>query len=153
MIWPKNWQNRLELRSQRFFRVCSDKIGVKILSKHNSENIFGISLSSWSVSTPNIKAGTKFYFLTSASIFKILSLVRKPKRTFLWKKNGIVLLFLSHGTGLAKKKTGKNEHGEKCNALMVMPGQVRSGQFRACKVVWIWKYIYNIQHSCCTEAT
>ena len=42
-------------------------------------------------------------FLTSHSIFKILSLLREPKKQILWEKNNIVLLFTSHGTGLAPK--------------------------------------------------
>ena len=55
-----------------------------------------------------MKENLKMYFLASHSIFKILSLVRKPKKRFSWEKNGIiVLLFTFHGTGLAPK-TWKN---------------------------------------------
>ena len=26
-------------------------------------------------------------------------------------------------------------------------GQVRSGQYMSCKVIWFWKYIYNVQRA------
>ena len=44
-------------------------------------------------------------FFTFHGIFKLLSLVYGPKKQFLWEKNDndIVLLFTSHGTGLAPK--------------------------------------------------
>ena len=42
-------------------------------------------------------------FLTYHSIFKILSLLREPKKQFLCEKHDIVLLFTAHGTGLAPK--------------------------------------------------
>ena len=64
----------------------------KILSNLNSETICGI-----------MKENLKVYFLTFHRIFEILSLVREPKKQFLWEKNDIVLLFTSHGTGLAPK--------------------------------------------------
>ena len=52
---------------------------------------------------PQYESGIEHSFLTSRSIFKILSLVREPKKQFLWEKNDIVLLFASRGTGLATK--------------------------------------------------
>ena len=47
------------------------------------------------------ESGIEHSFLTSRSIFKILSLVSELKKQFLWEENDIVLLFVSRGTVLA----------------------------------------------------
>ena len=61
--------------------------------------------------TRNMKEKSKIYFLAYNSISEILAFVREPKKPFL-ENNDIVLLFTSHGTGLAPK-TGENELHEK----------------------------------------
>ena len=94
---PKKLWNR---DPDLFWRFFGQNMG-QILSKFNSETIFGI-LSSWrTFKIPSMKE--IWFVLAFHSIFKISSLVREPKMQFLWEKNDIILLFTSHGTGLAPK--------------------------------------------------
>ena len=51
---------------------------------------------------PQYESGIEHSFLTSRSIFKILSLVREPKKQFLWEENDIVLLFASQANPVAR---------------------------------------------------
>ena len=75
----------------------------KILSSLNFETICGIFSPRWTFSTPNMKENFKAYFLTSIKFSKFYLMSTNQKKQFLWEKNDIVLLFTSHGTGLAPK--------------------------------------------------
>ena len=75
----------------------------QILFKLNSDTIFGILSPKRTLYTPNRKENSKIYFLASHSIFKISSVMHEPKKQFYGRKNDVVLLFTSHGTGLAPK--------------------------------------------------
>ena len=104
-IWPifspKNNKKNHWNRNSGPFWWFSDQNMSQILSKFNSETMFGILSSMRTFWTLNEKTGLNICFLTSHSIVKILSFVRERKRQFSWEKNDIDLLFASHGTGLA----------------------------------------------------
>ena len=61
----------------------------KILSNFNSETICGILSPRRTFWTRNMKENLGNYLLTSHKFFKILSVVREPKKQFLWEKNDI----------------------------------------------------------------
>ena len=75
------------------------------------------------LSDPQYESVLKNVLLASPSIFKILSLERKQKKTFLWK-NGIVLLLTSQGTGLVRK-LGKSRVQGKLKRSNVQPYDCR----------------------------
>ena len=94
-----------------------------------------------------MKAGMKFYFWLLLVFSKFYILCANKKKV-LWEKTA--LFCYSHPMALDKlQKPWKG--WARCKMKrpngQTRPGQVRSGQARPCKVIWIWKYIYNIQHA------
>ena len=99
-------RHRAEIAILVYFDGFSEQNMGQMLFHLNSKTIFVISSSRQSFKTPNMKAGLNFYCLASTIIFKVLYLVRDQKK-FILEKNGIDLLFTSHGTGLALKTRKK----------------------------------------------
>ena len=124
-----------------FWRFFGQHMG-QIICKFNSETIFRIPSSRRSFSSPNMNVGLKLCCWHHLVFLKLYILCANQKGSFLWEQNDIVLLLTSHGKGLAPKTWKKVEFGAKWYALMICtqaPGQIRSGQVRSCKVIWIWK--------------
>ena len=83
-----------------------------------------------------MKENLKYYFLTSRTIFKSSSLVREPKKQFLWDKNGNVLFFTSHGTGFTPKTWKKLSSVKIERPIGHRGGSTKSGKCLTEAVKW-----------------
>ena len=102
-ILPLFWQKQMsESQSWSILMIVPAKIWVKPYPSSIQKPYLESSRQDEPFIPPIWKKIWKLFFVFR-SISKVLSLVRKPKRQFLWEKNDTVLLFTSHGTGLAPK--------------------------------------------------
>ena len=103
-IWPLFWQkkHKKSFKSQLWsiLTVVGQNMG-QILSKLNSETIFGIFIKASLLDT-NVKLGSKIYFRACHITLK-KSLVREPKKLLLRGKNYSMLLPTSNSTGFTPK--------------------------------------------------
>ena len=106
IFWPKNHQNSPALRFRRSFGGCSAKIGVKcypnsILRPYLESSHQG------DLYTLSMIAGLKIYFLNSCRIFKILSVVRKPKKVVFYGRTKALFCYSHPMTRDYPRKPGK----------------------------------------------
>ena len=133
------------------FHVFLGKIGGKILSSLNRDHIWNLRIDAILLDS-QYDRGNEILFFDFPSIYKkIVSCVQTKNAVFIGD-NGIVSLFISHGTGLALKTW------KMLSTVQKMPkcsDQVRSSHARSglAKQSYLDLKIH-IQHSTCyTEAT